>query len=178
MMPLGNNSPSASSVPAGAGRGLSVRMSTIGMSIMLIVFLVAVVFAANQNDVVGWLVAIISLGWLLIFSFVVFSLRSAARKAGARITEAHQQFNRANGIQEGTTGLVDEATLARDTKLDHSFKIVEVQARVIRDHLNAGLAHDDETVTRALETIEITSHNARSMMKKNDDGPVEGTVVD
>jgi hypothetical protein len=33
-------------------------------------------------------------------------------------------------------------------------------------------------VERALETIEITSHNARSMMKGSAEGPVEGTVVD
>ncbi|WP_026551517.1 hypothetical protein [Arthrobacter sp. H20] len=179
MKPLGNQKPAATGAPAGAGRGLSLRMGTIGMSIMLIVFLVAVVFAANQNDVVGWLVAIISLGWLLIFSFVVFSLRTAARNAAARINEAQQQFNRANGIPDATTtGVVDEATLARDMKLDHSFKIVQVQVRVIRDHLVAGKSSDEETVGRALETIEITSHNARSMMKKNDDGPVEGTVVD
>lgn len=178
MKPLGNQQPTASGATAGAGRGLSLRMGTIGMSIMLIVFLVAVVFAANQNDVVGWLVAIISLGWLLVFSFVVFSLRSAARNAAARINEAQLQFNRANGIPDQGSSVVDEATQARDMKLDHSFKIVQVQVRVIQDHLASGKSSDDETVSRALDTIEITSHNARSMMKRNDDGPVEGTVVD
>ena len=37
---------------------------------------------------------------------------------------------------------------------------------------------DQDQVDRALETIEITSHNARSMIKKDDGGPVEGTLVD
>lgn len=162
MQPLGNTAKPER-------KGLSLRMGSIGMAIMLVVFLVAVVFAANQNDVVGWLVVIVSLGWLLIFSFVVFSLRSAARKAGARINE----FNRTAG-----GGAYSADTSARDLKLDHSFKIVEVQVRVVRENLGEGATMNADMVHRALETIEITSHNARSMMKRNDDGPVEGTVVD
>lgn len=144
-------------------------MGGVGMAIMLVVFLVAVVFAANENDVVGWLVVIISLGWLLIFSFVVFTVRSAARKANARLEE----FSRAAGGGMAGPGGAPSSAM-RDEKLDHSFKIVQVQARVIRDHLGK----DQDMVDRALETIEITSHNARGMMKNTDDGPVQGTVVD
>ena len=151
-----------------AGRGLSMRMGSAGMAIMLVVFLVAVVFAANQNDVVGWLVVIISLGWLLIFSFVVFSLRSAARKAAARL-----QGSGFGGSGQSSTAPI-AADRARDMKLDHSFKIVQVQVGVVREYLGK----DEGMVERALETIEITSHNARSMMKGSTEGPVEGTVVD
>lgn len=150
-----------------AGRGMSMRMGSAGMAIMLVVFLVAVVFAANQNDVVGWLVVIISLGWLLVFSFVVFSLRSAARKAASRL-QGHAGFG---GQGQAAPVAVDRA---RDLKLDHSFKIVQVQVGVVREYLG----RDEGMVERALETIEITSHNARSMMKGSTDGPVEGTVVD
>lgn len=152
-----------------SGRGVSMRMGSAGMAVMLVVFLVAVVFAANQNDVIGWLVAIISLGWLLIFSYVVLSLRSAARKAADRI-QAHGGFGSAGAPQAGTAA-VDRA---RDLKLDHSFKIIQVQVGVVREYLGK----DAEMVERALETIEITSHNARSMMKGSSEGPVEGTVVD
>lgn len=152
-----------------AGRGMSMRMGTAGMAVMLIVFLVAVVFAANQNDVIGWLVVIISLGWLLVFSFVVFSLRSAARKAAARL-QGHGDVG-GPGQPQAATVAVDRA---RDLKLDHSFKIVQVQVGVVRDYLGK----DEDMVERALETIEITSHNARSMMKGSNEGPVEGTVVD
>jgi Na+/melibiose symporter-like transporter len=151
-----------------AGRGISMRMGSAGMAIMLVVFLVAVVFAANQNDVVGWLVVIISLGWLLVFSFVVFSLRSAARKAAARL-----QGSGFGGPGQSSTAPV-AADRARDMKLDHSFKIVQVQVGVVREYLGK----DEGMVERALETIEITSHNARSMMKGSTEGPVEGTVVD
>jgi hypothetical protein len=151
-----------------AGRGLSMRMGSAGMAIMLVVFLVAVVFAANQNDVVGWLVVIISLGWLLVFSFVVFSLRSAARKAAARL-----QGSGFGGPGSSSTAPA-AADRGRDMKLDHSFKIVQVQVGVVREYLGK----DEGMVERALETIEITSHNARSMMKGSTEGPVEGTVVD
>ncbi len=152
-----------------AGRGVSMRMGSTGVAIMLVVFLVAVVFAANQNDVVGWLVVIISLGWLLVFSFVVFTLRSAARKAAARL-QAHTGLG---GAGKGAQAPV-AVDRARELKLEHSFKIVQVQVGVVREYLGK----DEEMVERALETIEITSHNARSMMKGSDDGPVEGTVVD
>ncbi|KNC19783.1 hypothetical protein AC792_04680 [Arthrobacter sp. RIT-PI-e] len=152
-----------------AGRGVSMRMGSIGMAIMLVVFLVAVVFAANQNDVIGWLVVIISLGWLLVFSFVVFSLRSAARKAAARLQGHMDPKNGASAA-----GAPAAADRARDLKLDHSFKIVQVQVGVVREYLGK----DEGMVERALETIEITSHNARSMMKGSSEGPVEGTVVD
>ncbi len=148
-----------------------MRMGSAGMAVMLVVFLVAVVFAANQNEVVGWLVAIISLGWLLIFSFVVFSLRSAARRAADKINEVQLQGKGSAGGQGSR--VPDQATLVRDKKLDHSFKIVQVQAGVVREYLGK----DEGMVERALETIEITSSNARSMMKGNDDDPVEGTVI-
>lgn len=152
-----------------AGRGPSMRMGSAGMAVMLVVFLVAVVFAANQNDVIGWLVVIISLGWLLIFSYVVFSLRAAARKATERL-QAHGGFGGTGPSQAGPVA-VDRA---RDMKLDHSFKIVEVQVGVVREYLGK----DEGMVERALETIEITSHNARSIVKGSSEGPVEGTVVD
>lgn len=162
MQSLGN------SRPAGPhkGAGVSMRMGSAGMAVMLVVFLVAVVFAANQNDVIGWLVVIISLGWLLIFSYVVFSLRSAAKKAASRL-----QTRGGFGTPPVSPAAADRA---RDLKLDHSFKIVQVQVGVVREYLGS----DEGMVERALETIEITSHNARSMMKGSSEGPVEGTVVD
>lgn len=151
------------------GRGVSMRMGSAGMAVMLVVFLVAVVFAANQNDVIGWLVVIISLGWLLIFSYVVFSLRSAASRAATHF-QSHGGFG-GTGTAQASPAAVDRA---RDVKLDHSFKIVQVQVGVVREYLGK----DEGMVERALETIEITSHNARSMMKGSSGGPVEGTVVD
>ena len=157
------------SSPSTPGRGITRKMGTTGITVMLIVFLVAVVFAANQNDVIGWLVVIVSLGWLLLAAFVVFSVRSATRKATAKLADATAQRAPRGGVQ-----VVDESTSVRDQKLDHSFKIIQVQSKVIRENLDT----DRGMVDRALETIEITAHNGRGMIKKDDGGTVEGTVVD
>ncbi|MCC9178179.1 hypothetical protein [Arthrobacter sp. zg-Y750] len=153
------------SSPSTPGRGISRKVGTTGITVMLIIFLVAVVFAANQNDVIGWIVVIVSLGWLFLATFVVFSVRGATRKATAK-------FAAATAPPRGGVQVVDEST--RDLKLDHSFKIIEVQAKVIRENLDT----DRGMVDRALETIDITAHNGRGMIKKDDGGPVEGTVVD
>ena len=156
------------SSPSTPGSGITRKMGTTGITVMLIIFLVAVVFAANQNDIIGWAVAIVSLGWLLLATFVVFSVRSATRKATAKFADATAQRAPRGGVQ-----VVDESTSVRDQKLDHSFKIIQVQSKVIRENLDG----DRGMVDRALETIEITAHNGRGMIKKDDGGSVEGTVV-
>ncbi len=158
--------------------------------VLIIAFLVAVIFAANQNDVVGWVVAIIAGFWLVLASFVVFSIRKAARKAGAKLNEAQNAFNAAAGrapssgsADHGSTRLVNgphEADGVRDMKLDHSFKIVQVQIRVVEQERAKGDAADQETIRRALETIEITATNARDMIKPGGGSgePVRGTIID
>jgi hypothetical protein len=167
-----------------------LRISGPGLLVFIIAFTVAVIFAANQNDVVGWIVAIIAGFWLALASFVVFSIQKAARKAGARLTEAQNAFNAAAGrapasgsVDHGGTRLVQgrrEADEVRDLKLDHSFKIVQVQVRVVEQEQAKGAASDQDTIRRALETIEITATNARDMIKASGgaDEPVAGTIVD
>ena len=65
-------------------------------------------------------------------------------------------------------------------KLDHSFKIVQVQVRVVEQERAKGDAADQDTIRRALETIEITATNARDMIKSSGGGdePVSGTIID
>lgn len=190
MQSLGN---SASSKPSAyntaTGKFSMFRISGPGMMVFIIAFVVAVIFAANQNDVVGWIVAIIAGFWLALASFVVFSIQKAARKAGARLTEAQNAFNAAAG-RAPSSGSVDhggtrpvpvrrEADEVRDLKLDHSFKIVQVQVRVVEQERAKGAASDQDTIHRALETIEITATNARDMIKSSGtDEPVAGTIVD
>jgi len=183
MRSLGNNpvqSSSSSSNPA--PRGWPFKAGSIGMAVMVLVFLFAVVFAANQNDVIGWIIAIIALGWLVLATFVVFGVRGATRKAQEKFATIQADLaGRAGrgpaGPNGGTELVEDEVTrvnAVRDQKLDHSFKIVQVQARLIRDYLGK----DSGMVERALETIEITAHNGRGMIKNDDGGePVTGTVV-
>ena len=166
------------------------RISGPGLLVLVIAFVVAVIFAANQNDVVGWIVAIIAGFWLLLASFVVFSIQKAAKKASARLNEAQNAFNAATGqpptassVNHGGTRLVSErreSDSVRDMKLDHSFKIVQVQVRVVEQERAKGEAADHDTIRRALETIEITATNARDMIKSSggDDEPMAGTIID
>ena len=58
-----------------------------------------------------------------------------------------------------------EADEVRDLKLDHSFKIVQVQIRVVEQERAKGEAADQDTIAAALETIEITATNARDMIR-------------
>lgn len=167
-----------------------LRISGPGMMVFVIAFVVAVIFAANQNDVVGWVVAVIAGFWLALAAFVVFSIQKAAKKATAKLNEAQNAFNAATGrapssgsADHGGTRLVrsrNEADEVRDMKLDHSFKIVQVQVRVVEQERAKGAASDQDTIRRALETIEITATNARDMIKSSGgaDEPVSGTIID
>lgn len=167
-----------------------LRISGPGMMVFVIAFVVAVIFAANQNDVVGWVVAVIAGFWLALAAFVVFSIQKAAKKATAKLNEAQNAFNAATGrapssgsADHGGTRLVrsrNEADEVRDMKLDHSFKIVQVQVRVVEQERAKGTASDQDTIRRALETIEITATNARDMIKSSGgaDEPVSGTIID
>jgi len=191
MQSLGN---SASSKPsaynAATGKFSMFRIGGLGMTVFIIAFLVAVIFAANQNDVVGWVVAVIAAFWLALASFVVFSIQKAAKKATAKLNEAQNAFNAATGrapssgsVNSGSTRLVaarPQTDEVRDLKLDHSFKIVQVQVRVVEQERAKGAGADEEMIRRALETIEITATNARDMIKAagGTDEPVRGTVID
>lgn len=190
MQPLGNPASSKpSAYNSATGKFSLFRISGPGMMVFIVAFVVAVIFAANQNDVVGWVVAIIAGFWLALASFVVFSIQKAAKKAGAKLAEAQNAFNAAAGrapssdsVDHGSTRLREvrrEADEVRDLKLDHSFKIVQVQVRVVEQERAKGAAANQDTIHRALETIEITATNARDMIKSGGgDEPVSGTIVD
>lgn len=184
MQSLGSSK--SSSKPARGGFSL-FRISGPGLMVLVTAFVVAVIFAANQNDVVGWVVAVIAGFWLALACFVVFSIQKAAKKAGVKLTEAQNAFaaGRApsSASDHGGTRIVSERSEAdevRDLKLDHSFKIVQVQIRVVEEERAKGAAANQDTINRALETIEITATNARDMIKSSGGSgePVTGTIID
>jgi hypothetical protein len=186
MQSLGSSK--SSSKPARGGFSM-FRISGPGLMVLVTAFVVAVIFAANQNDVVGWVVAVIALFWLLLACFVVFSIQKAAKKAGAKLSEAQNAFTTAAGrgpsssADHGGTRVVSERSQAdevRDLKLDHSFKIVQVQIRVVEEERAKGATANQDTINRALETIEITATNARDMIKSSGGSgePVTGTIID
>lgn len=187
MHPLGSSTPSRS--PG--------RWAAVGPVMLAVVFLVALVLAANHNDVLGWVIAVIAFGWLVLATLSYIGLYKVARFGAAQVRQAQSHLAAARGgstVADGGTRLVETgADSVRDLKLDHSFKIIEVQAKVIADHLKEG---DPGQVERALETIVITASNGRGMLGAKEgrpqssgttfpndgspspeDGPITGTVI-
>ena len=64
----------------------------------------------------------------------------------------------------------------RDQKLAHSFQIVLVQNKVLKEELAKGDQADQEVVDRAIDTINFTAKNGMGMVQSQD--TVDGTVVD
>ncbi len=148
------------------------KFSGLGTIVLAIVFLVALVFAANNSTVLGWIIAVIALGWLVLSTFVYIGVHKAAAFGARQVALAQAQMaqqNSSNAGSDGGTRLVSQdsgsrtAEKARDMKLDHSFKIITVQVGVVNEYLGK----DPEMVARALETIEITATNGRGMINPN-----------
>ena len=140
-------------------RGL--RLTNVVLLVVVIAFIVAVIFAANQNDIIGWMVVVIAGGWLILSTA---SLIMVSR--GARAVQRTAQNIGSNIAASSARGqVVDTTDPMRDTKVDHSLKIVEVQKRVISEELAKGQDQADfEMIERALDTIEMTASNARDMI--------------
>ncbi len=173
MEPLGSKSAPAQ------GKKITINASSLSLAVMVTIFLVAVVFAANQNDVIGWFVVVISLGWLLLSAFLVFGLKRGAAKMTDQLKAATAAAASRGHAGEPAAVVIDEATRNRDLKLDHSFKIIQVQTKVVNDYRGQDGDEAAGMVDRALETIEITASNARGMMKPNRGSePMTGEVID
>ena len=145
------------------------KFTGIGTIVLAIVFLVAVVVAANNMNVLGWVIAVIAFGWLVLSTAVYMGVHKAAAFGARQVALAQAQMaqqNSANAPSDGGTHLVSQdsgsrsAQKARDLKLDHSFKIINVQVGVINEYLGK----DPEMVARALDTIDITAANGRGMI--------------
>ncbi|WP_300342331.1 hypothetical protein [Nesterenkonia sp.] len=171
-------------------RNAGRRGTGIAFAVMITVLLVALLFAANQNDVIGWILVVIAAGWLLLATIVVLTVRRGTRKFSDAVDSARADAAARRSEDSPGAVVVDEDTHTRNLKLDHSFKIVQVQARVIRQELDKGTETDTEMVARALETVEITAHNGRDMLAdhvgrqrrggEDDDGggeTIEGDIV-
>lgn len=159
---------SAHPSPSSSRQGLNWTMKGGGITfgVMVLVLIVALLFAANQNDVIGWLLVIIAGGWLLLAVAVVLGVRRGAQSVSKQVKNMTASMAPRTEVQGQSAPAVDPL---RDTKLDHSFKIVQVQIRVIQEELAQGAQADQDMVGRALETIEITASNARDMIKASPD---------
>lgn len=148
------------------------KYTGVGTIVLAVVFLVALVFAANNSTVLGWIIAAIAFGWLVLSTVVYIGVHKAAAFGARQVALAQAQMaqhNSANAPADGGTHLVSDdagsrqAAKARDLKLDHSFKIINVQIGVINEYLGK----DPQMVARALETIDITAANGRGMINPN-----------
>lgn len=170
-------------------RNAGRRGTGIAFAVMITVLLVALLFAANENDVIGWILVVIAAGWLLLATIMVLTFRRGAKKIGAAVDSARADAAGHRAESSGGTVVVDEDTHGRNLKLDHSFKIVQVQIRVIKQELAKGGEADTEMIDRALETTEMTAHNGRDMLADlvgrqkrstdpdDDGGTITGDVV-
>lgn len=156
--------------------------NTILFTAMMVVFLVALIFAANENDLIGWLVVIVAGGWLILAAVVAFTVNRGAKAVSNKFKGLKAE---AVAVRQQSTGapveVVGETNHVRDMKLDHSFKIVQVQTGVIEGELAKGAQADQDMVARALETIQITASNARDMIKEDEPGggdTVTGEIID
>ena len=153
----------------------SGKYTGLGSIVLAVVFLVALVIAANNNTVLGWVIAAIAFGWLALSTLVYVGVHKAARFGADQVRKAQAQFAQTSGNASsgnaadgaGTRLVSDDGTAerdkVRDMKLDHSFKIIGVQIGVINEYQGK----DQGMVDRALETIEITAHNGRGMIDPN-----------
>lgn len=168
MQAVESGSPRHDSTPGSRARNWASRGSGITFAVMVVVLLVALLFAANQNDVIGWLLVIISAGWLLLAVLVVLGVRRGAKSVDRRMKDMSASLapRAPESATTRVTGDQPGADPMRDTKLDHSFKIVQVQVRVVSEEMDKGAAADADMMARALETIHITASNARDMLKE------------
>jgi hypothetical protein len=173
MRSIGSSTPSAPAREAGSRTAL--WGTVIGMAVLVVIFVVAILQAANANSLLGWILAGIALGWLMLAVWVVLMVRKAARFGRRRVEEAQEQL-RGRAPAAAQAG---SSPSMRDEKLSHSFQIVLVQSKVIKQEL-AGLPVDGaerEALDRALDTIDITAGNGMSMLRDPGE-PLSGTVVD
>ena len=61
----------------------------MSLLVVVIAFIVAVIFAANQNDIIGWMVVAIAGGWLILS---LVSLIMVSRGARA-VAKTAREFN-------------------------------------------------------------------------------------
>jgi hypothetical protein len=139
-----------------------------------------VLFAVNQNQVVGWIVAVLIAAWLVFAIVALVVIRRGARAVGKKWDDTNA--NLAARTSGTTVGIIDEDERNHELKLDHSFKIIQVQHGQVMKYLGQDGDEAADQVNRALETIQITATNARDMInerrKERQSNAVDGEIVD
>lgn len=153
---------STQTAPAGTARR-ALWATVIGMALLVLVLVAAIVQAAHEESMLGWILAAIALGWLGLACYALV----LARRTLVHNQEVLAEKKRLNGTDQEGTGSV------RDQKLAHSFQIVKVQNTVLREELAKGELADREVVERSLDTIDFTAKNGMGLAhaKDREDAP-------
>lgn len=180
MQQIGSEPQTSQKSPATSGRA-GLWISVIGIAVLVVIFVVALLQAANENSLLGWILAGIALGWLLIAAFVLWSVRKAARFGARQMEQAQENAQRAFGrapAAAASSSAPDRSIT--DQKIEHSFQIIMVQTRVIAANMPAADGSSDgdrAQVDRALDTIAVTASNGMGIVK-DASTPMDGDIVD
>lgn len=175
--------PEINSASTSTPSGQAPRRSGVGLvatAAIVVLLFVAVLFAANQNQVVGWIVAALIAGWLIFAIVALVVIRRGARAVGKKWDDTNANLSARN--QGTTVGVIDEEERDHELKLDHSFKIIQVQHGQVIKYLDQEGKDSRDQVDRALETIQITASNACDMIqqrrKDRSARAVDGEIVE
>lgn len=127
--------------------------AVLGVALLVVLFIFAVFQAAHEESVLGWILAAIILGWLglaVYLSLAVSKTLKANRESYRLAAEAR--------AEEADSMLAD--------KLQHSFQIVLVQAKVITEQLAENGPDSKGMIERAIDTINTTASNGMGMVKE------------
>ena len=176
MPPIGSAHTRATDSPDAPRTGRTALWGTvIGLAVLAVIFAVALIQAANSNSLLGWILAGIALGWLMLAVWALSMVRKAAVFGREQVRQAQEQFQAQHG-RASATSAAGEGRSLRDEKLAHGMQVILVQSKVVKEQLSSPEA-DPEQVRRALETIDMTAANGLRSLR--DSGtPVSGTVVD
>lgn len=127
--------------------------AALGMGILVLLLVWAIIQAAHEESVLGWILAGLITAWLGIAVYLVLNVNrtlTAQRKAYEKHAVARAEYE----------------TDVHAEKLAHSFQICLVQAKVISEQLEANTAESREMIDRALDTIDFTAKNGMELARE------------
>ena len=177
MQPIGSTPSQPADVTGTPRTGRTALWGTlIGLAVLVVIFAVALIQAANSNSLLGWILAGIALGWLMLAVWALSMVRRAAAFGREQVRQAQEQLQAQHGRAPASTSPAGPGQSLRDEKLAHGMQVILVQSKVVKEQLSSA-DPEPEQITRALETIDMTAANGLRSLRDSG-SPVSGTVVD
>ena len=177
MQPIGSSPSQPADTTETPRSGRTALWGTvIGLAVLVVIFAVALLQAANSNSLLGWVLAGIALGWLMLAVWALSMVRRAAAFGREQVRQAQEQLQAQHGRAPAATSAAGPGQSLRDEKLAHGMQVILVQSKVVKEQLSSA-APEPEQITRALETIDMTAANGLRSLRDSGTA-VSGTVVD